>query len=160
MNYSDINHYQSSARNKLLVEAFYLTKDIEKYGTGYIRIRNEISSYPTMKFDYKEMGNGYLVELYYSKQKTSLNVPENVPETRKKYSKKERIRIILSLIAEKKNTTLLSMSKTCSVDLKTIKRDIEELKRLKVISRIGPDRGGNWEINNDMLKKIIQINLD
>ena len=31
--------YQSRARNKLIAEAFYLTRDIEKYGSGFIRER-------------------------------------------------------------------------------------------------------------------------
>jgi predicted HTH transcriptional regulator len=31
--------YRASHRNKLLAEAFYLTGEVEKYGTGYIRIR-------------------------------------------------------------------------------------------------------------------------
>ena len=35
--------YQSRARNKLIAEAFYLTRDIEKYGSGFIRVRGEIS---------------------------------------------------------------------------------------------------------------------
>lgn len=29
------DNYQSRTRNKLIAEAFYLTKDIEKYGSGY-----------------------------------------------------------------------------------------------------------------------------
>ncbi|PIY04619.1 MAG: ATP-dependent DNA helicase, partial [Bacteroidetes bacterium CG_4_10_14_3_um_filter_31_20] len=47
----DLQHddYQASARNKLIVEAFYLTGDIEKYGTGYRRIREALKNYPTMK---------------------------------------------------------------------------------------------------------------
>ncbi|NLV97503.1 MAG: hypothetical protein GX043_09245, partial [Desulfovibrionales bacterium] len=55
--------YQAQTRNKLIAEAFYLTGDIEKYGSGYIRIREEISAYPGMKFGFEEMGNGYLVTL-------------------------------------------------------------------------------------------------
>ena len=43
--------YQAQSRNKLITEAFYLTKDIEKYGSGYYRIRSEISNYPTMEFE-------------------------------------------------------------------------------------------------------------
>ncbi len=65
------DHYQSRTRNKLVAESFYLTKDIEKYGSGYIRVRREISSYPSMKFEYEESGNGYLVSLNYQIQKTS-----------------------------------------------------------------------------------------
>ena len=49
-------------RNKLIAEAFYLTKDIEKYGSGYIRVREAIRAYNTMKFDYEESGDGYLVQ--------------------------------------------------------------------------------------------------
>ena len=43
--------YQSHTRNKLIAEAFYLKKEIEKYGSGYIRVRKEIKDYPTMKFE-------------------------------------------------------------------------------------------------------------
>ncbi len=30
------DNYQSRTRNKLIAEAFYLTRDIEKYGSGFI----------------------------------------------------------------------------------------------------------------------------
>ena len=43
---------QSRTRNKLVAEAFYLTRDIEKYGSGFIRVRREIRSYPTMELAY------------------------------------------------------------------------------------------------------------
>jgi hypothetical protein len=39
-----------STRNELIAEAFYLTRDIEKYGSGYWRVRKAIADYPTMKF--------------------------------------------------------------------------------------------------------------
>ncbi len=38
--------YQASARNKLIVEAFYLIGDIEKYGTGFIHISKWMDEYP------------------------------------------------------------------------------------------------------------------
>ena len=52
------DNYQSRIRNKLIAEAFYLTNDIEKYGSGYIRVRKEITNYPTMQFEYEEIGEG------------------------------------------------------------------------------------------------------
>ncbi len=55
----------------MVAESFYLPKYIEKYGRGYIRERREISSYPSMKFEYVENGDGYLVSLSYQTQKTS-----------------------------------------------------------------------------------------
>ena len=35
--------YRAAHRNKLLAEAFYLTGEVEKYGTGFIRIRKHFS---------------------------------------------------------------------------------------------------------------------
>ena len=57
-------------RNKLIAEAFYLTGDIEKYGTGYTRIRKEIADYPTMKFEFEEKPSAWLVTISYEKRKT------------------------------------------------------------------------------------------
>ena len=55
--------FTSDLRNKLIAEAFYLTKDIEKYGTGFFRVHNEIKEYPTMAFRYHEQGNDLLRNL-------------------------------------------------------------------------------------------------
>ena len=65
--------YQAYTRNKLIAEAFYLTGDIEKYGTGYTRIRSEIASYPTMKFEFEEKPSAWLVTISYEEQKTDGN---------------------------------------------------------------------------------------
>ncbi|HEY9168519.1 MAG TPA: ATP-binding protein [Lutibacter sp.] len=70
------DNYQANARNKLLVEAFYLTGDIEKYGSGFIRIRKELKQYPTMKMEFSEIPNGFLAILSYTKQKTRLGESE------------------------------------------------------------------------------------
>ncbi len=48
----DLKHdnYHAYARNKLIAEAFYLTGDIEKYGSGFMRIRKELETYPTIQY--------------------------------------------------------------------------------------------------------------
>ena len=53
--------YQSCTRNKLIAEAFYLTNNIEKYGSGYIRIREEMKVYPELTFSIEETSGGILV---------------------------------------------------------------------------------------------------
>lgn len=55
------DHYQSRLRNKLIAEAFYMTKNIEKYGSGFIRIRKELEAYPEIVFAAEEIGGGVLV---------------------------------------------------------------------------------------------------
>ena len=76
------DHYQSRTRNKLIAEVFYLTKDIEKYGSGFIRVREAVKQYATMKFDYEENGDGFFVTLSYSEQKiTQVTLPIPPPIT-------------------------------------------------------------------------------
>lgn len=55
------DNYQSRTRNKLVAEAFYLTNNIEKYGSGFIRIRQELTAYPELDLLIEEIGDGVLV---------------------------------------------------------------------------------------------------
>ncbi len=55
--------YTSSIRNKLLAEAFYLTGDIERYGTGFVRIRKYLREYPEISIHIEEMGDFFKVDL-------------------------------------------------------------------------------------------------
>ncbi|TXH52944.1 MAG: ATP-dependent DNA helicase [Bacteroidia bacterium] len=63
--------YQAQTRNKLIAEAFYLIGEIEKYGSGFLRIRDEIKSYPTMELLIDNAPNGLMTSLKYSQQKTT-----------------------------------------------------------------------------------------
>jgi len=61
----DLEHddYVSSLRNKLLAEVFYLTGDIERYGTGFIRIRDFLKDYPEITLSVAEKGDFFRAEL-------------------------------------------------------------------------------------------------
>ena len=67
--------------DKLVVEAFFLTGDIEKYGTGFHRVRSAISRYPSMKFKYREIQNGFLTELSYEEASTDNTLDNTVDNT-------------------------------------------------------------------------------
>ena len=138
------NNYQAYARNKLLAEAFYLTGDIEKYGSGFKRIRNELKQYPTMNLECKEIPNGFLVELNYTKQKTvsnfdaGENVTENVTEN--------RIQLIIDVIKQNNQISIDELALKLNVTRRTIIRDIEKLRKQNLLKRVGPDKGGHWEV--------------
>ena len=63
-NYSR-DSYPSKTRDKLIAVAFYLMGDIEKCGSGYLPIILAINEYPSMKFDYLESGDGFMVTINY-----------------------------------------------------------------------------------------------
>jgi ATP-dependent DNA helicase RecG len=129
------DNYKAQHRNKLLTEAFYLTGDIEKYGTGFIRLRKWLQDYPEVKYRFID-GDGILqIELVID---PNMDVPENVPEN--------RLVTIIDLIRNNEKISMLELSEILRVTHKTIKRDIQILKTKGLIERIGSDKGGYWKI--------------
>lgn len=138
--------YQSHTRNKILAEAFYLTKDIEKYGSGFIRIRNEIMDYPTMVFEYKEMGDGFLAELKYKKQKiTTKFIPEDVTDNVTD-NVTDRKTLILNMIIKDNTISTTEIAKQLGVSKRTILRELELLKTAQKLKRVGSEKTGHWEV--------------
>ena len=133
--------YQSRTRNKLIAEAFYLTRDIEKYGSGYIRVRQEIAVYPTMNFDYEESGDGYFVSVNYREQKT-VTTPKTTPKTTAKT--RERL---LELIGHNSRVTREELAQQLGISINGVKQHILRLKKEGVLERIGGNRVGSWRIN-------------
>ena len=133
--------YSSRTRNKLIAEAFYLTKEIEKYGSGYIRIRKEITQYESMTFNYKEIGNGFLAELAYTEQKINSNLKTPLKTPLKGVKAK-----ILEIVSKQPDATQENIAKQTGKSIYTIKEYFRWLTTNKYIKRIGPDKGGYWEV--------------
>ncbi|SEM27147.1 ATP-dependent DNA helicase RecG [bacterium A37T11] len=138
------DNYTSELRNKLIAEAFYLTKDIEKYGTGFFRIRNEVKNYPTMTFEYHEQGNGFVTSLGYAEQKisTEVKVGEKVGEN----LSSNQLKIVDAMRANDK-VTFSELSHIVGISEISIHRNVRVLRKDNVVKRVGPAKGGHWEVN-------------
>ncbi len=149
------DYYIAVHRNKLLCEAFFLMGQIEKYGTGFIRIRNILKDYPniSLKYDTIDVFSRIIIE-YNTVNNTNdpvkdTNDPVNdtndiVNNTNDPVN--DRLKKILNCIKENKNITRTEIANRCGVSLETIKRDIQNLKTQNKIKRIGADKGGHWQI--------------
>jgi ATP-dependent DNA helicase RecG len=137
--------YVSSIRNKLLAESFYLVGDIEKYGTGFRRIRKMLTDYPGVSYSISEPGNFFKVEMRHTPTKSPIkakadlpeNLPENLPATHKQ--------IIENMLMNPK-VTYNELADITGKTRETIRVYIKMLKEMKLIKRIGPHKGGYWEI--------------
>jgi len=68
-----------------------------------------------------------------------INEPVNEPVN-------DRQKEIISLIHQNNSISINELSKICKVGRETIKRDLNKLKNMNLIQRIGPDKGGYWQI--------------
>ena len=128
--------YRASHRNKLLAEAFYLTGEVEKYGTGFIRIRN------LLKGDYSN--TGLVLDSDSGVFSVSLGkiIGRTAPETAPK-STRDRI---VQLLRKNPRLTKKDLMEILHKASGTIKEHIRILKKEGRIKRVGPDKGGHWEI--------------
>lgn len=72
------DNYRSSLRNKLVAEGFYLINVIEKYGSGFIRIRRALKDYPEVQFDVQEFQGGVMAT--FTLTKPELLTPQVTPQ--------------------------------------------------------------------------------
>jgi ATP-dependent DNA helicase RecG len=96
---------------------------VEKWGTGIGKIKKL-----EPKTMFEEVADFFLVTFE----------RRNVPE--------DRLNRIKQLITDNNTITIPKIAEIIKVTEKTIKRDIAKLKESGIIKRIGPDKGGHWEI--------------
>ena len=147
--------------NPLIAEALYLTKYIERMGTGIqdmiTRCAEAGLPAPSFKMEdtfvvvikrkeyaaFEQVGGaiggqtGGQITPQQEKDVTD-NVTDNVTD--------KRWELILQLIKANNNISTSEIAKKTNVTKRTVLRDIELLKQKGVLSRIGPAKGGHWVV--------------
>jgi ATP-dependent DNA helicase RecG len=143
--------YVSSIRNRLLADAFYLTGDIEKYGTGFVRIRKHLETYPEVVLKLREVGDFFQAELAGDPRWPEMDQtsPEEAPETlpsgiSQKLSELQRA--ILLGIHEDPGLTRDQLAEAHQKSPNWISRNLRTLQQMGILRRIGPEKGGYWEV--------------
>jgi|SRR3989338_6074958 len=125
----------SRPRNQIIASLLSKTKYVEEIGSGINRIKNAMNdaglSEPIFEYNYSFM-------TILNDKTGGVGVPENVPE--------KRLKDILEIIRKDNQINVSTLAKMFNVNEKTIKRDITKLKEKGILKRIGPDKGGHWEI--------------
>jgi ATP-dependent DNA helicase RecG len=130
---------RSEARNRLLVDLLARTNFMEKAGTGIKRVKDACS----------ENGNKVafrFTDAFWITMYSNENVTENVIENVTENVIENRHTLILSQLKLNNKITIDQLAVTFKINRRTIIRDIEKLKNDGKIKRIGPAKGGHWEI--------------
>ncbi len=154
--------YTSSIRNKIVAEAFFLTGDIEKYGTGFIRIRRQLKDLKTATYKISETGDFFRVELLdtrsYDLEKDVENITSDLkndlknkfPDLKKDLESRFNLTtnqvLIIKSVLENREITQQLLSEIVGISQKNIRNNMKKLKEKGVLKRIGPKKGGYWEV--------------
>lgn len=148
--------HSSEPRNPNIANVFFKAGYVESWGRGYKNII-DICELRKAKLPIPEENSGGLVvECPPSKQyldaekkqgkmiteevEATENVPVNVPVN-------NRQKQILAIITTNNHITAEAIAERFDVTVKTIKRDLQLLKKHNLITRIGSDKNGYWKVN-------------
>ena len=154
MNYIK-NQARSYLRNPLIAEIFYLTKDVEKWGSGLKRIDEECRA-NNINVNFKVVETGFVTTFIrpvmeeknlqnISVADTAIDtVKDTVKDTAKLLSKNEKK--IVEQIKRNSKVTADELSEIVDINLRNIRRNLKKLKKKGLLKRIGPAKGGHWEL--------------
>ena len=124
-------------KNPVIARVFKEMGRADELGSGVRNIFEYYTYYSDLKPQLEEKDVFYC-SVYTDKSKDSENVTENVTE--------KRLKQLLAYIRENPKITTTALAKMLSVTRMTAHRDLEKLKDLGLIKRVGPDKGGHWEV--------------
>ena len=131
----------SERRNELIAEMLHRVHFIEKWGRG---IRLILSKEPDTEFS--EVGTKFVTTF---KRRSYIEEVEKGAESWvKKLGEKlgENENRIVEIVVTNKFVTIPELSKMLKISTTAVENNIAKLKAKKILKRIGPDKGGYWEV--------------
>ena len=148
--------YKEYPRNKNLAFAFYKAGFIESWGRGWKKICDGFVAAGLPKPTIESKQGGVLVTFQRNnvnlKKQNSIdaeNVAGSAQENSQKNSQKTQQKTqqkILNLIKRNPNITTQEMSDLIGIDRSNVWRNMKMMQQQGIIRRVGPDKGGHWEI--------------
>jgi ATP-dependent DNA helicase RecG len=132
---------RSVCRNPLIASLLFRCNYIEKMGTGIERIRTALEKEHCPKVNIR-FNTMFSLEF---PRPTYLKTDEKPEETREKTREKTR-EIILELIAKNPQITTAQLADAIGITPKGVEWQISRLKKDGLLKRIGPAKGGRWDI--------------
>jgi ATP-dependent DNA helicase RecG len=138
------NNYRSTPRNKFLADFFKDLGLIEKYGSGIQRIINYFKEEHLPAPVFQNISDGFMVTVY------SGSYAELGDKLGDRLGDKlgDNQRLILESLKNNPFISLSQLSKSIGISQTAIEKNISKLKEIGLIKRIGPAKGGHWEVLN------------
>ena len=136
-------------RNKIIAKLFSRIHFGEKLGSGMERMKEyrkkEQAPFPKIRFTDTHFYIVFKPTRAYLKMVEEESIPEKWGE---KWGEKvgENETKILYLISQNKNIAYIELADKLKITGKSIYMNIEKLKQKKLLKRVGPAKGGHWEI--------------
>jgi ATP-dependent DNA helicase RecG len=152
-----LGRHPSQPHNPDIANTFFWSGDIEAWGRGIQRIlgacREARTPEPRIEVDGRDVwvefpfSAAYLEQIAGGREEGG-TTQKTTQETREKTRKKTREKV-LAIIAELPTITTAELAERIGITAKGIEWQLGKLKADGRVRRVGPDKGGHWEIIED-----------
>ncbi|MBU0460056.1 MAG: putative DNA binding domain-containing protein [Nanoarchaeota archaeon] len=130
---------RSILRNPLIANTLYLSKDIERWGSGIKRIHDACKE-EDVKVEFKKLKSGFLV-IFYRKAEGPKRVLKEVLKGLTENQEK-----IISEVRKNPKITSEDLAKIVGISSRKIRDNMKKLKEEGLIKRVGGRKEGYWEV--------------
>jgi len=125
-----------------LVPAKITKEDKESYITSLIQTRENDDKSIFREFMMDEMIKNLTKDIQAFAESTGSEIP--VPTTKEKSWEK-----IVRMLGENGNMTTKTLAETIGITTQAVEKHLSNLKSKGIIKRVGPDKGGHWEVQQE-----------
>jgi len=138
----------SILRNPLIAETMFRSEDIEKWASGIKRIYDECEA-NQVKVEFDRVKTGFVVVFYRPKWEEGDGLGKGGRESKGRGSEKSSEKSsekILCLLRKNGNISAQELAGLIDISSRAVEKHLAKLKKLNKIKRVGPDKGGYWEV--------------
>ncbi|MDD5658226.1 MAG: helix-turn-helix domain-containing protein [Elusimicrobia bacterium] len=135
----------SIRRNELIADLFARIHKVERAGTGIRRMRQSLAE-AGLKAPEFEI-NGFFRAVFHRSPEFSMKGPAAGAQKSSQKGAQKSSQKILALLARRKDATIDDLAKELGISSRAIKKNLHKLKKQGLLRRVGPDKGGHWEVS-------------
>ncbi|MDO8748456.1 MAG: winged helix-turn-helix transcriptional regulator [Candidatus Omnitrophota bacterium] len=135
--------HDSIPRNPLIAKAFFWIKFAEDVGSGTSKIVQWCKEWGLPEPTYEEAGGSFVTVFHNPKQDESIQISS---EKHSEISSEKHSEKIIAAIKENPTISAQQIAQAIGITSRAIEKHLSNLKNKGVLKRVGPDRGGHWEI--------------
>ena len=138
--------HSSRPRNKNIANVFFKAGFIDAWGRGYKKILEgfEAAGLPVPTIE--EVDGGVRVTFKRNNQGNPQVTSQKTPQKTSQKTQQKTQQKIVTLIENNPQITTQEMADSIGIDRSNVYRNIKKLQEQGAIRRVGPDKGGHWEV--------------
>lgn len=141
----------SCPRNELLADVFFKAGFIESWGRGTLKIIDQCRKWNLPEPEFSELTGGFLVTFLKGpagegvEKGSQKRWPEKVARKGGQKPTAKQM-IVLNMIRENPSISRDELAAKLKINVSAARKHLDALKQKGLLQRVGPDKGGRWEI--------------